>query len=484
MTPLGEILGNAFVSLNTIYPNEVRAGSGPAVLKIIKDLDDMLKPVANATATSVTEMVVIEVAKEIRAEILKYVNVETSAWQAISSIKTAVGVSYDDVTGSLADFPKVLFNVPLGAASVSYSISENKYSPRPELPTYSMSGTPGGTFDIFNYRYPAELCYFGNSPIRVTDQTVSASEYPQGVTNWDTDASWTPKEWSTTPAHVLSTTRSVAMKYNINYGTALLKTTVRYGAPVLDDNNTQIQHDRKGSTEDPITIATQGATPFSLTGILIGGVNPKVGWNYLPTDPTAFTSFVYDNALGTSSSIPSFDSAKPAAQLQTAPNYTLLWDNWNQNNINGKQNVVYIALEFVNNSGKDFWGMNNLIRQGNTFYITGKLDPDEASAAKLAALSKTAEQYAADKSLGVDWPTAAAPYALPPYDTTSGNTIQQRRVFIQDHVTEANFVINQNSLKYALISVPDLRSAQISLGLSVDLEWKNGLNFEDIILGN
>ena len=484
MTPLGEILGNAFVSLNTIYPNEVRAGSGPAVLKIIKDLDDMLKPVANATATSVTEMVVIEVAKEIRAEILKYVNVETSAWQAINNIKTSLGVSYDDVIGSLADFPKVLFNVPLGAASVSYSISENKYSPRTNLPTYSMSGTADGTFDIFNYRYPAELCYFGNSPIRVTDQTVSTSEYPQGVTAWDTDASWTSKEWSTTPAHVLSTTRSVAMKYNINYGTALLKTTVRYGAAVLEDNNAQIQHNRKGSTEDPITIATVGATPFSLTGILVGGVNPKVGWNYLPIDPTAFTSFVYDNALGaSSSSIPSYDGTKEAAQLQTAPNYTLLWDNWNQNDAGLKQNVVYIALEFVNNSGKDFWGMNNLIRQGNTFYITGKLDPDVASQTKLDALGKTAAEYAADKSLGVDWPTAAAPYALPPYDG-SGNTIKQRRVFIQDHVTEANFVINANSLKYALISVPDLRSAQISLGLSVDLEWKKGLNFEDIILGN
>jgi len=274
------------------------------------------------------------------------------------------------------------------------------------------------------------------------------------------------------------------MKYNINYGTALLKTTVRYGAAVLEDNNTQIQHDRKGSTEAPITIATEGATPFSLTGILIGGVNPKVGWNYLPTDPTAFTSFVYDNALiPGSNAIPSYDGTKTAAQLQNSPNYTLVWDNWNQTNVGAKQNVVYIALEFVNNSGKDFWGMNNLIRQGNTFYITGKLDPDVASQTKLDALGKTAEQYAADKSLGVDWPTAAAPYALPPYDG-SGNTIKERRVFIQDHVTEANFVINANSLKYALIAVPDLRSAQISLGLSVDLEWKNGLNFEDIILGN
>jgi hypothetical protein len=45
-------------------------------------------------------------------------------------------------------------------------------------------------------------------------------------------------------------------------------------------------------------------------------------------------------------------------------------------------------------------------------------------------------------------------------------------------MTQANFTIGANSLQSALIAVPDLRASQISLGLSVDLEWQSGLTFE------
>ena len=148
------------------------------------------------------------------------------------------------------------------------------------------------------------------------------------------------------------------------------------------------------------------------------------------------------------------------------PNYTLVWANWNAGSKDKKQNVVYVALEFVNN-GAPFWGETNLIPTGGTFYISGKLDPD-------------ADLSTADRSAGITWPTY---YALPPYDTTDGSTIKERRVFIQDYMTEANFVIGEESLKKAMVTVPDLRSAQMSVGLSVDLKWSTGLNFNNVILG-
>ena len=118
--------------------------------------------------------------------------------------------------------------------------------------------------------------------------------------------------------------------------------------------------------------------------------------------------------------------------------------------------------------------MHNLIRNGQTFYITGKLDPD-------AGLST------ADRGAGITWPgtgtgTTGSPYALPPYNA-NGSTIKQRRIFIQDYMTTADFVIGANSLQSALVDVPDLRSSQISLGLSVDLKWSTGLKFDDVILG-
>ena len=51
-------------------------------------------------------------------------------------------------------------------------------------------------------------------------------------------------------------------------------------------------------------------------------------------------------------------------------------------------------------------------------------------------------------------------------------------MFIQDFMTIANFKLNANSLKHAYLTVPDLRSAQMSLGLSVDLEWRSGFEFD------
>ena len=51
-------------------------------------------------------------------------------------------------------------------------------------------------------------------------------------------------------------------------------------------------------------------------------------------------------------------------------------------------------------------------------------------------------------------------------------------MFIQDFVTSALFKIGLNSLKYAYVTVPDLRSSQMSLGLSVDIQWQNGFEYD------
>ena len=473
MCALGEILADAFVQMNTIYPNELRAGSGPTVAKMLGDLYTVVHNVAIATPSTIEEAVTKAVAQGLQTNIGSVINDPGANPQwitTIGSIKTFSGVAASEVamvTGDLNDFP-TSFDMPLGSTTLNYDVNTNTYNYNDLIPTYSMSGTPGGWFNIMNYRYPAELCYFGNSPIRVSDDSHLTKDYPDGVTNWDDDASWAAgatgagsKAW-TKNGHVLSSTRSVAMQENINYGTALLKTTVRYGSPVLYDNNYAIQHARTGATEANAEI-TPSAGAFTLTGVLVGGQEETVGWNYLvkATEPK-YESYVYDNDLP-STAIPAYS----ASGAKSVPNYTLVWDNWNPSCKGAKQNVVYIALEFVNNTGRDFWGMNNLIRKGATFYITGRLDPDEG-------LSLT------DHSEGITWPTH---YALPPYDS-NGNTIKERRIFIQDFMTEANFVIGASSLQYALVAVPDLRSTQISLGLSVDLNWQTGLSFEEVVLGN
>ncbi|MCR5644283.1 MAG: hypothetical protein K6G32_13235 [Prevotella sp.] len=486
MCALGTILANTFVSLNTFKSSELRNGQGKVIAALVGDIYNLMNSITTtATPTTVEEDAAQVVASGVQSVITKFFKNEgTWQWIETNTVKQNKGISsgFDKVTGDLNKFPDRLFHLPPGATVMTYTafdnsgstpVVKNEYAYMSQVPTYAM-GSAGGSFNPKNYMYPAELCYFGNSPIRVTSDPHVKAEYPDGASNWDNDNNWKTTynagnntvDW-TKNGHVLSSTRSVAMQENINYGTSMLKTTIAYATGVRDlkDNNSGIH-----TGEADNTIAVSGS-PFALTGVLVGGQPQTVGWNYITKTPGAgepdpYSCMVYDNDLP-STAIPTPSGSE---------NYTMVWDNYKAGDT---QNVVYVALELTNNSGKDFWGMNNLIRNGSAFYLIGKLDPNVTSDTQLTSLGKTAEEYAANKSLGITWPTK---YALPPYDT-DGSTLQVRRVFIQDFVTTASFVIGENSLKTALVSVPDLRASHLSLGLSVDLSWSNGLNFENVVLG-
>ena len=468
---LGEILSSAFVNFNKFYDTtnttDLRAGSGTAVQKMLVDLYTVVDAVANATPTNNEEAVAQAVGKKIRTNLEKALASGGGKFLNISVItdNDHLNLSYGIPTGNddLTRFPSV-FGVPEGTAVLQYNLATNTYSYRTTIPTYNMGG--GDSFDLSRYMYPAELCYFGNSPIRKSAVEVEAESWPEGTTAWDKEESWT--NW--TDGHVESSTREVAMRYNINYGTSLLKTQVKYGAATLQDNKHAIQLERTGSEEENQTfdVHTEASTkPFTLTGVIIGGQNPTVGWNYLAKSGTANT-MIYDRDLKEAQSAIPFYTAGGS---KTDPVYTLVWDNWDSSKDGKDQYPIYVALEFKNNSGRSFWGETNLIPDGGTFYIAGKLDPD--------ALPNATGEQINDKSYGITWPTK---YALPPYNT-DGSTKQQRRVFIQDYMTEAVFVIGETSLQKAMIAVPDLRASQLSLGLSVELEWQTGLTFDNVVLG-
>ncbi len=488
MSALGEKLGRAFAVFNTIHPNELRAGYGEAVALVIYDLMNIVNGVVNATPVSLQEVVSQEVAKAVKANVELFFDPDKEyQWKSPDDVQAALpsvtGVEAVHSDCNFNDFPKT-FNLPNGSVLLDLTIEPDAtalkgykytYNYKGSVETYAMGGSTLSTdaFDPVNYVYPAELCYFGNSPLRVTDQTLVANNYPDGAKNWETESSWSNNSWVNN-GHVLSSTRSVAMRDNIRYGTALLKTQVRYGSAVLEDNNKNLQKLWNNTTEENNQIkVSDNNTHFVLTGVLVGGQEPEVGWNYIAKSATpGFGHMVYDRTKSKLEGNGEVDYITiPAASAEenmgaaSAPNYTLLWDNWEPKNKDGKQRDVYVALEFKNNS-RDFYGENNLIRNGATFYIVGKLDPDKGHSTT-------------DLSDGITWPSK---YALPPYDD-NGNSIHQRRVFIQHYMTTATFVIGQYSLQHALVSVPDLRSSQLSLGLSVDLKWQTGLNFDNIVLG-
>ena len=358
------------------------------------------------------------------------------------------------ITGeNLNNFPEGLYKVPAGAAHYKFDASKQQFKYQQDYNTSALGD--GGGFNVASYYYPAELCYFGNSPVRTNSNQVRPADYPNGVANWKNNGKWAG--WDGT--HVISTTQAVAMKNNINYGTSLLKTQIGYSASTLYDNNHNIQKYKDSSISDesePNKQITVSGTSFQLKGILIGGQSKKVGWNYLPKAVTAPEmnpqGYIYDSSIA-STSIPETGFS--------TPNYTLVFDNFNATAATSSQSQdkVYIALELVNNTGDDFFGKHGLVRKGGTFYLIGELDP----ASKVPT-----------------W--ADSDHPLPPYNS-DGTTNKVARVFIQDYMTSVNFTIGEYSLQHAYLTVPDLRYSSLTLGLSVDLDWQAGIDFGNVLVG-
>ncbi len=459
LSPLEEILHKAFTTLTSYGPNELRGGSSNAIHTTVKDLYSVTIKVANAIPTSPYEELAKHLAQQINTQINNYfTSSETEAvtgFKGVDVIKTAMGTSWDDdwngvVSTDISGFPAT-FNLPEGAAQLEYTASTNTFShkhPGVSLLDKSTSTNPDA------YTFPAELMYYCNSGVRTSNkEKTSSSGYPNGVSNWDNPAKW-DSDWTGTS--VTSSTRATAMTKNVNYGVAMLKTTVQIkeGVTELEDNRAALNTGETNKSFAPANI------DFAWTGVIIGGQPESVDWQFLPTT-TSFAKLVYDNRIAGGEA----GTAVPnTAGSQSAPNYTILFDNYTSA---AAQNKVRVALQFINN-GEDFWGRDNLIRKGQTFYLVAELDPT-----------------------GMEIPAANWDnyYQVPPLDE-SGVSTKTTRVFVQDYMTTANFKLtadptdHTSSLQNAYVTIPDLRSSQLSFGLSVDLDWRPGLTFDADLGGN
>ena len=474
--PLEKKLADAYREMTNIKQSagELRAGSGQALEMTIQDLWSVINEVRCATPLNKPETVAKYLAELVNERLLEYftytslpkdgsavlgVKFKTTSrvitafsmdiWPLTADAKPSDFASISSV--NLSDFPS-MYHLPGGATHLQFDTTKKQFS---YVWNYNTSAVGGvGGFTVRNYYYPAELLYFANSPIRVSNLEHKPDTYPNGVANWNDDSKW-GDDW-TKNSHVISSTQSVAMQNDVHYGTALLKTTVRYSAEVLRDNNHAIQKaidPTIADTDEPDNQIVVNGTTFQLKHIIVSGQPRNVGWDFLPTANTE-KGYITDMAISDDAAqIPDYSPAG----AKSAPNYTLVFDNYVPAATG--QEKVYIALEFLNNSGRDFFGLHNVIRNGSTFYLIGELDPEKVA--------------------DFTWPKNKA---IPPYDA-NGNTIEAKRVFIQSFMTSADFVIGANSLKYAYLTVPDLRYSALTLGLSVDLKWSTGLNFNDIILG-
>lgn len=213
------------------------------------------------------------------------------------------------------------------------------------------------------------------------------------------------------------------MRQNINYGVANLATTVKCGAASLPDN-TDLTVTDPSEFAGTVTVPAEG---FTVTGLLIGGQPTKVGFDFQPASNDAFDYTIYDKEL---------TGIVAKNGVASTTNYTIVLPNDKGRTATEDQNKVNVAIELTNNSGVAFRGQDGIIPDGGKFYLVGQLAPKD------------------QKVTGVENPA----------------------VFMSDYMTTLKLTIK--SLKSAYNTIPDLRSTKLQLGLSVDLDWQAGLQFD------
>ena len=475
LTPLELSLAEAYYKMTTIGTDELRAGSAEAILSTMADFKKTLKTVTNAIPTGTQEQAAHNLAQTLNTRFDSFFNYDTATekasfqsvtvLKALSALSATWGSNTTITDEILRGFPQY-FGLPAGCSLLTFDTSAKKFDYKT---TSGSSLLDQALVNRDKMMYPAELTYYCNGPIRTSNVDKQVGGYPNGTSNWTTDGQWTAKgDWSTGAEAVTSSTRAAALMPNVNYGVAMLQSQVKLA------NVTAFKDNRNAITGEADQEFAMADIDLAYTGIIIGGQCPQVGWDFLRRQTTDnFDYMIFDNRIaGYNKGV---GVAVPKDGGSSAENYTLLFDNYKCGTTIAdagtleNQNDVFVALEFVN-KGDDFWGQGNLIRSGTTFYLIAKL-PKPTSA----------------QSTSFSWPGTGDSdinryYEVPPINA-SGNSLKIARVFVQDYKTTATFTIGAESLKHALVTVPDLRSSQMSFGLSVDLTWKTGINFGDIVLG-
>lgn len=307
-------------------------------------------------------------------------------------------------------------NLPDGAVQVTFDKSTKKFS---YAANSSLTGL--GTLDASKICFPSSIYYFCSSNLAATAKELQNGQWPTTTNNWQTAAPWVTETTGWTD-EVMPTTRSIAMRQNINYGVASLKTTVKCDAASLPDNTSYTDVFNSSDFPGTVAVPTDG---FEVTGLLIGGQPTKVGFNFQPESSDAFDYTIYDNAL---TGIVANNGTPSDA------NYTIVLPN-DKGRTATDQEKVNVAIELKNNSNAAFRGQDGIVPIGGKFYLVGQLDPS----------------------------------------THPITGVTNPAVFMSDYQTTLNLTIK--SLEKAYNTIPDLRSTKLQFGMSVDLEWKKGIEF-------
>ena len=394
----------------------------PNIVQAVNDIKFELQPIAtNAESNSETTTLAAALNS------IEDATDGTTAWAASTSeLKTFYDAFIRLKAGSAASIKQALDSLEAG-------ITATEATTESDLKTAILNAIDAAQTSIEDCTYPrnvglpdgaAQLKFEGGSFSYINSANVGNLSYTR-MANFVYPASL----YYTTNTAIKTSTSRLADKYGTDWKTCL---DLYNGGGTSVEANTQsvalvnqIQYAvgrfdvaakfSASSINDNVgeSIAVTAGNGITLDGILIGG-QKNADWQFAPLASSEKYT-IYDASV-TSTKLGTADIAsKIMAQSLALPT--------------AAATPVNFALELTNNTGNEFTGIDGIVPAGAKFYLVGQLVPQAEKA---------------------------------------GN-----QVFAKAYNTKANVTIS--SLAHAYNCIPDLKNPELELGLSVNLEWTEGL---------
>ena len=246
-------------------------------------------------------------------------NDQAMAKQIVTNCKTAL----DKLTSKT--FPRDL-NLPDGVAQVRWDGNSKEFNfvAATGVSVGTTVANTGNNINFTEITYPAELAYFVSSPVKTSENEITAASKLPSYQDWVSDT----YTWEGYDDEVKHRTRFVALKKPLQYGVACLQSKVSCKTAALADNA------QKFGFKTDNTINVNSTKDFKVTGILIGGQPLSVAWNFEPASTVNTNDFkytIYDQHV---------DYGNNVNTTGTSNNYTLVFDNKDAHN-NSK---VYVTI--------------------------------------------------------------------------------------------------------------------------------------------
>jgi hypothetical protein len=317
-------------------------------------------------------------------------NIQVAVQKAIDAVQTAM-------TGATA-YPASI-HLPDGVAVVKWNYATKVFESQVQ------TNTDVNNINSLNrFVYPAELFYYANSRIK-TSKSSRKQDYSKK--SWDAvldtyDAGYGEMDFSV---------HSVAIIDPLSYAVGCLQVGLNVQSTLQDAAGKTITLE-DGTTENK-------DASFPLKAILISSQFAQ-GYDFTPKGEVD-EYIIYDPTIEGNISMGGSIVPTPTTPSQYT-NTLVLQTKDNEN--------VRFALEFENNSGEDFEGINGKVFKGTKFYLVGTI--------KVPAVVDQDKDF-------------------------------KKRVFTKNHITQGTVTIS--SLKDAYTYLPDLLDPRLEVGIQLVPNW-------------